>query len=259
MRIRGGRQGSSLPDRRANEERTRNFRRSHQVGQVVRGRLVGWEAQGMAWVRFDGQPLLARLPAETPIGALLTFVITALAPDIVLKLVPGKGGQAGAGELAAAFIAARTAFENAAAGPPPDPGLALLARVLARLSELNAMLPQGVRLAYPAWLAPGVRDLEMLIRRKKRDHGPDFLDLQLAGSLPACGAFRVQLLALGDDDSMRASVRVFAENKEALAPRAQAMAEAVARTAGSVEATWLGLEPLPRARRGGLLAELAVY
>ena len=271
MRIRRDRSGGpSGPDRRSHEERARAFRKSHQVGAVVRGRLTGWEAQGLAWVRIDGQPLLARLPAETPVGAKLVFAITALTPEIVLKLLPGQGGGSGLADLTAEFVAARAAFESAAAGPSgplpgtaersawradmaEDPGrLELLARTLARLDRLNQVLPANARLSYPAWLAPWARDLELLTRRTRTPDEPDFLDLLLTGSRPGCGAFQVRLLAKGQ----RASVRVLAEHKDALAPQAEALARAVARTEG-LETAWLGLDSLPRARRGGALAELA--
>ncbi len=277
MRIRRDRPGFSTPDRGTHQERARAFRNSHHVGDVVRGRLTGWEDQGLAWMRLDGQPLLARLPEDTPVGAKLSFVITALTPEIVLKLLPGQTGGSSRGDLAAAFVSARAAFESAAKAalsadaPMTEDRLpawrdqvagdaeltGLLARTLACLDRINRTLPDNARLTYPAWLAPWGRDLEMLVRRKERPDEPDFLDLLLAGSLPGCGAFQVRLMALGDKDSMRASVRVLAERREALADRAKGLARTVAEIETGLDASWLGLEPLPKARHGGALVELA--
>ncbi|WP_018123994.1 hypothetical protein [Desulfovibrio oxyclinae] len=109
MRIRGG--GRYSGDRTSRSE---SFKRSHRVGQKVRGRILRWEDEDLAWVNIDGDPLLANIPSGPAPGSVLAFKVISLNPQIHLQALHGGGG----GNLAPAltgvmgFTKARQTFES---------------------------------------------------------------------------------------------------------------------------------------------------
>lgn len=93
MRIRG--QGSSstgFGGQRQDSERSERFRRGHRAGQKVQGRIVEWEAPGLAWVEIDGQRLLAQVSQDSELGLIRRFLILKLSPEIVLKEITKRTG-----------------------------------------------------------------------------------------------------------------------------------------------------------------------
>lgn len=93
--------------------RSDQFRQGRRPGQKVRGKLVKWVSEGMAWILIDGHSLLAQLQSRPPEGSFLTFIIKQLTPEIVLKEIFDRGGAVAGGLAAAsAFETARTLFEN---------------------------------------------------------------------------------------------------------------------------------------------------
>lgn len=90
MRIRqGGYQGgySQSPH---THDRADSFRKKHHVGQRLTGTLRRWVKGGLAWVRVDGQDLVAELHSQPELGATLYFLVDRLVPEIVLREVrPG--------------------------------------------------------------------------------------------------------------------------------------------------------------------------
>ena len=85
--------GSSfLGDKGSEREQPRaeRFRRAHRIGQKVRGTVVEWRDEGLAWVVVDGYGLLAQLSPDSTLGLERTFLVVSLAPNIVLKEVPAK-------------------------------------------------------------------------------------------------------------------------------------------------------------------------
>ena len=85
MRIRGN--GASFGDsgaRRGNE-RSERFRRAHRPGQKVRGTILEWRTEELAWVDIDGHGLLAQVSRHSPLGRERTFLILRLTPEIMLR------------------------------------------------------------------------------------------------------------------------------------------------------------------------------
>lgn len=96
------------------QSRSNSFKKGRRKGQKVRGTLLKWVSDDMAWVEIEGHKLLAQLASKPPVGAQLTFIIKQLVPDIILKEVFSVS-SAGADALSMAkdFDTARTLFENA--------------------------------------------------------------------------------------------------------------------------------------------------
>lgn len=76
------------PDRE--QPRAERFRKAHRAGQKVRGTVVEWRGQGLAWVEIDGYGLLAQLSPDCALGRERTFLVVSLSPNIELKELPDK-------------------------------------------------------------------------------------------------------------------------------------------------------------------------
>ncbi len=61
------------------------FRSMHRPGQKVKGRIISYQDSRTAWVRIQGQDLLAYLYSNPPEGREVTFLIEKLHPQVVLK------------------------------------------------------------------------------------------------------------------------------------------------------------------------------
>ncbi|MBF0481976.1 MAG: hypothetical protein HQK81_05235 [Desulfovibrionaceae bacterium] len=87
MKIRGdsARGGDFGDSRERGQDRAGNFRRTHEVGDTVRGRVLRYEPPRRCWVEIDGRELLAEASIEAPVGSFLTFRIISLEPEIVLR------------------------------------------------------------------------------------------------------------------------------------------------------------------------------
>ena len=86
MRING--QGGSFPGQdgpRQDSRRSKRFRQGHRPGQKVRGRILEWREDDLAWVEIDGHGLLAQLSRDSALGLERTFLILRLEPEIVLR------------------------------------------------------------------------------------------------------------------------------------------------------------------------------
>lgn len=89
------------------------FKKGRQPGQKVRGRLIKKVSHDTAWVDIEGHKLLAQIRTDAPEGSLLSFVITQLTPNIILRAVfePSGIGRTTL-TLASSFDTARTLMEN---------------------------------------------------------------------------------------------------------------------------------------------------
>ncbi|MDL2271832.1 hypothetical protein LJC23_02235 [Desulfovibrio sp. OttesenSCG-928-I05] len=70
------------------------FRKGRSVGSTVRGLFLRMENDSMAWINLEGEELLAQLPAEGPRpapGDAVLFVVEALDPEPVLRMLPQSG------------------------------------------------------------------------------------------------------------------------------------------------------------------------
>lgn len=90
MRIRG--QGTSFAGQGGNGRdsgRAERFRKAHRAGQKVRGTVVEWHSQDLAWVEIDGHRLLARVSRHAALGLERRFLIESVSPEIVLRELTG--------------------------------------------------------------------------------------------------------------------------------------------------------------------------
>lgn len=93
--------------------RSDSFKKGRRVGQKLRGTLLKWVSENLAWVVIDGHKLLAQLQSRPPVGARLTFIIKQLHPEVVLKeIFDASTAGVSALSLARGFENARTLFEN---------------------------------------------------------------------------------------------------------------------------------------------------
>ncbi len=94
--------------------RSDSFKQGRKPGQKVRGKLIKWVSENMAWVEIEGHRLLAQLNTHHPVGTHITFLIKQLHPEVMLKEI-FEVSSVGAGTLTLAsdFESSRTLFENA--------------------------------------------------------------------------------------------------------------------------------------------------
>lgn len=275
MRVRGN--GSGPFDFGGNNERrSAQFRQGRRPGQKVRGTLVKWVSEGMAWVLIDGHHLLAQLQTRPPEGAQLLFLITRLEPDIVLKElsgVPGTGNPVGDGLAAAkSFETARTLFENrlrphipdlAAKGPLHRPArfITLLAKdsslfaaytdALVCAGRINLLAgPTSGMVAYQPWLAPRSRR-QLTCARTVAASANELTEIIVECETRELGLVRVEFLHKGASVGYRVKVQRPA-GSESLK---RLLLDTVPASAGT-EAQCLGVTKLPANEHGGLLAAL---
>ena len=94
MRIRG--QGTSFSGHGSGQRdsgRAEQFRKAHRAGQKVRGMVMQWHSDSLAWVEIDGHRLLARVSRDSALGRERRFLIESLDPEIVLREL--RGGSRG--------------------------------------------------------------------------------------------------------------------------------------------------------------------
>ncbi|MGE4293493.1 MAG: hypothetical protein AB7E32_14945, partial [Desulfovibrio sp.] len=190
---------SDTPSLSGNSDRGASFRRLHRVGEHVTGRVLRVENGDMAWVSFDGEPLLTHIPHCPRPGSLLTFLVLQIHPEITLRQAlnhQGRGGGVSSGIQE--FYAARAAYEAALDSRDPlpvgqkaylaaldAPLIELLQRVLDATAAINAALEQANRpecLAYPPWLAPRAREMELLTALPEQGLGRAVFGLRLAAN-----------------------------------------------------------------------------
>lgn len=282
MRIRE--KGSSAPSGPGRDtgrlERARTFRATHSVGQHVLGRFMQREPDGLAWVSFDGLPMLASIEGTPARNALLHFVVQSLTPDIVLKEVPpdGKNGSSGA-SLMRDFDTVRSAFENAARDvllAPMPKDLTISKRrdaMLGALSEeqlklyLETTAAQGhintrlaasgsARLLYLPWLVEGALRQDLIVRTDVKEDGTVYTELSFGFSAQSTGPGLIRILSrrTPENEQRLTSLRFFPERQDVL-PVARAVLRALDQRLGE-NTSLLGAERPLRYQHGGVLSEL---
>lgn len=268
--------GDTPPDRRQRSN-AQAFRRGREVGQVVRGRLVGPAEGGLSWVAVAGHTLLASLDHAVPPGQELLFRIERLVPELVLKdITPPAAFETDPARVLADLTGARAALERRIAGLFPDtpsgPPLDLtaarrhfLAALAAdpslraaweRVNELarliSAWLPSSEgRLRFVPWILPGLTQTELLETRQDAGQGGPARHLRLFGRLPRFG--RLAVLATWQPGHVR--YRLLLEQPTAT-PALTALAAAVVFGRASLVPDCLAAGPLPPALAGGFLSRL---
>ncbi len=111
MRVSGS--GGGYENSGGRNNRSDSFRHKHHLGQKVKGTILKYISDDMAWISIDGNKLLAQLKSTHQVGSRLTFLIKQLVPDIVLKeIFEFDSDKADVLGLASSFDTARTLFEN---------------------------------------------------------------------------------------------------------------------------------------------------
>ena len=61
------------------------FRQRFRPGDIVEGKILHFEAPGLAWISVEKLCLLARTRFNYPVGQKLYFLVKQLYPQIILK------------------------------------------------------------------------------------------------------------------------------------------------------------------------------
>ncbi len=253
-----------------------HFRRNRRVGDIVHGKILAFEAPGLARALIDGQEMLASVKSAAP-GQIMRFLVVSLSPDIVLKELPAdESPERTAGAVISALNAQITAFEAIftksaiASAPSPDPNILgrrraflrwlddapeamrLFHAITAACREASALLaPAGLgRYHYLPWILPRAGRLEALIRRTKPSPGsadakkgerrpPILWDLRCRFAYP--GAGRVSLSILFSRPVAR--YRLSLENPKA-APRLVPLFSGLFLGKTRIDPELLGVSPL---------------
>lgn len=271
MRIRGS--GSNFFGFGGGGNRSDSFKHGRKPGQKVRGTILKWVSEDMAWVEIDGHRLLAQLKSKPPVGAQLTFLIKQLSPEIILKeIFEATTVGASALTLARDFETARTLFENqfrnalAKFGPsqtlsPRSIFIALLHRkqklfttfldTLNCLQTINrSIAPQkGITLYYSPWLIPAARRHLGLTRKKDGHDG--LVESITEFEINEFGMFRAEFLFKHPNTGYRLKLQRPSRGMEL---KRYLQSRDRAAFAGSIEC--LGVTSLPKNTHGGILAEI---
>jgi hypothetical protein len=274
MKISGYGSGSGSGSGTDSRRRREAFRRSHSVGQQVRGVVLRQEGPGLAWVRVGTQELLANIGADVVPGRQLAFRVLQLSPDIVLQALGGGGAATAEGamaELAQQLRVTLTGLDTLTRGPGDAPtetltetlealprgegrrqaylrgvaatphGPALFARALDLARELNGLLAprHGARLVLAPWLLPRATEFEFLVGAGGTGNAEDddgLAEAVMGFRLPALGYCRVQLFWRGE----RAGYRLFLERPGHAAPLRRVLDKTL-----PADLACLGVHPLP--------------
>lgn len=253
--------------------RSDSFKRGRRPGQKVRGKLLKWVSDNTAWVEIEGHKLLAQLQSRPPVGAILTFIIKQLQPDIILKEVfEIPIGGANALNLASDFEAARTLFETRfrplsadLAGVRPSnrlssfiKSIALDKKLLSTYLDTTACLERinsainakqvGI-LRYLPWLLPSARRHINLTASLKKESGTIF-ESTMEFELNNFGMVRLEFLHKSPVTGYRIKAQQSTHSKAL-------HKYLLSRDHGplSNDMNFLGISQLPANKHGGILSE----
>lgn len=274
MRIRSSGSGSSGFG--GGGSRSDSFKQGRRPGQKVRGTLIKWISNNMAWVNIEGHKLLAQLQSTPPEGAQLTFLIKQIHPDIVLKeIFEISSAGASAIGLANNFDTSRTLFENQFRQyahnldktPYSDRLIAftdlltldrkLFASFIDTFScmqNINSHIDtaKSGHLLFQPWLLPeGRRHISISRGAQKSTENPQLSQSIMECELGNFGMIRVEFLYKHPDTGYRVKLQHIAKAeklKQYLSSRSHQ------ELSGTIEC--LGVGKLPPTGHGGILAEL---
>jgi hypothetical protein len=94
--------------------RAEEFRARHKPGDRVSGRVLERPENGLAWIDFQGLPLLARILSSVIPGQRVLFLIESLHPEILLKQIDpcSHGEDEGITRDLGRFLDLRRGFEE---------------------------------------------------------------------------------------------------------------------------------------------------
>lgn len=274
MRIRNSGSGSFGSGTKGGRNRKDSFKKDHQSGQKVRGTLLKWVSEDMAWVNIDGHKLLAQLQSRPPVGASLTFIIKQLQPEIILKEVFEVSGAASSViTLASDFDTSRTLFENqfrthalTVAEQPPSSRRVAFTRLLAEHAKLLSTFLDAAaclkaiqhhlgtqldaRLHYSPWIAPTARRHVGLVRTQTSNSSTPLQTTEEC-EYDALGMLRTEFLCKADECGYKLYIQNVADIKQLktyLGKRTHPWLD--------TPVTCYSISKLPPNKHGGLIAEL---
>ncbi|MGL1862146.1 MAG: hypothetical protein OCC46_06450 [Pseudodesulfovibrio sp.] len=275
MRIRGSGSGF-FGFGSGGDSRSDSFKQGRRPGQKVQGKLLKWVSEDMAWVEIEGHKLLAQLQSKPPVGALLTFLIKQLQPDIVLKEIFGVStAGSNAVSMANDFDTARTLFENALRDSVDDlckqPHTERLKAFLALLSNdkklLSTFLDAAVciqtinftidsnaigNILYQPWLIPsGRRHITLIRPQKSHPDTEPITETTMEFELGQMGMVRAEFIHKRSTTGYRLKLQHIAKGEDV---KRYLVSRKHLDLAGEVQC--LGISKLPQASHGGILAEL---
>ncbi len=250
------------------------FRNKYSVGEILKGKLLKWERNKLGWVQINSQSLLANISSSPEPGAVLTFIVQQLYPDIILKEINSSESHSGEqavnpADLTRLFVTKRAAFEaqsrnvikknyESATKTGPDK-LELYLKVIGEDSQsailffetlkcvslLNSSLKTAT-LHYMPWLMPTALNQEIVLKIKKDEKNSDnsFYELFYAFDLSPSAPMRFKIMykkpqcgfkLLADPQSI--SLLLSSKLKETFPE-------------------YLGIEKIPANFSGGFLSEL---
>lgn len=249
--------------------RSDSFKQGRKPGQKVRGKLLKWVSDNMAWVEIEGHKLLAQLNSRHQVGAILTFVIKQLEPDIVLKEVFDVGSVGtNALTLASSFEAARTLFENNLRPHIDDIASSTdhnrLSAFIKAVSNDEKLLTSYLdtigcihsvnhhvegshaTLLYQPWIIPTARRHISLVRTSRSGVTESITEFDLSN----LGMVRIEFLHKGSEVGFKLKLQNTAKADEL-------KRYLFSRDYSSLTATTqcLGISKLPQSGHGGILAE----
>lgn len=287
MRVDGKGAGFSgeRDSRRDRGARVEQFRRERRVGEEVRGKMLGFEASGLARVLIEGREMLARVGGSPAPGQIMLFLVVSLHPEIVLKELPiQERATRDMAPLVNELDRRRAALESRLSAEPqvqPEDlpadilkrkplflsglesnpkALALFMEIQDYCQEANAFLiPSGRgRYHYLPWLLPGATGQEALIRRTRPPAGkkkgqagesPVLWDVQFCFDHIEAGRSALHILYARP----RARYRLFLERPKAAASLLP-LFQGLRLGHVAIEQECLGVGPLPASFGSGLLA-----
>lgn len=276
MQISGPGSGSfDSGDGRGSRSRSASFKKGRRIGQKVRGTLIKWVSEDMAWVNIDGHRLLAQLQSRPPVGARLTFVIKQLQPNIILKeLYEVPESAANTISMANDFDTARTLFENQfrphaklMLNAPPEQRQKTFVSLLRDNTKIMSSFLDAVAclhsiqihigidkgmLHYSPWMAPTARRHVGLLRKPVTMSDGNLMTEAIEEcEYTSLGMVRAEFLQGEEGTSYRLKVQHVKHSndlKRYLTTRNHQWI--------SGKLKYLGTAKLPRGKHGGLIAEL---
>jgi len=254
--------------------RSDSFKQGRRPGQKVKGVLLKWVSNDMAWVEIDGHKLLAQLNSKPQVGALLTFIIKQLTPNIVLKEVfEPASASIPALSMAGDFETARTLFENQLRSvsntfeiAPRKQHLLNFTKLLSDnkkllstfldttscLGVINQTLLSGKPecLFYAPWLIPMGRR-HVGLKRHKGDASANLIESLVEFDLKDFGMIRAEFLFKHPTTSYRLKLQHTARAGEL---KSYLSTRRYSDISGDIQC--LGVSQLPQREHGGILAEL---
>ncbi|WP_320174999.1 hypothetical protein [Maridesulfovibrio sp.] len=254
--------------------RSAMFRKRFSIGDILQGKLIKWYQPKLGWVIIEDMELLANIQTNAAPGAILTFHVQQLYPDIILKEINpdhlnSQGTYINPSEITREFVSSRATFQSQAnsifnklneekisyANNRKERFFELLKddvktaviffKTLGCAAKLNSVL-KSTKLYYMPWLVPCGINQEIVIKTRTDIANPDnsFYELLFSLDLPPSVPTRLKVMY----KKPQCGFKLLADD-----PRIKALLEP--KFKGDFP-EFLATEHIPPHNAGGILAEL---